>query len=329
MIKTKKMMVLDNSHRITVTNLLTPNQSDGGDTLNPELLTPNQRTGTETLGNTTGFTNIGGSNITSSNEQAHTNTKSLKCTTPGTKTVEGVKTTNTTAEKSTTYIGSAWVYTPLGTTMLIAITDDIDTTEIKTFTGTGEWQYITVTMTTDTHTSINLVIRNTGTPQAITFYLDDLSLAKNDTTGYAAEIGTETLTVTGETSYEGYRSLKVVTAATANSGIKTTATSASESTTYTQQVWVKATAEKAMKFLMRNDDGSAIANTAFTATGDWDLVTVTGTTKAGATGVILAVTNDSAEEVTFYVDCQQLETGSKAHDWIIGQGSYSFFRSRE
>lgn len=330
MINTKRMMVLDNSHRITVTNLLTPNQSDGGDTLNPELLTLNQRTGTDALGDTTGFTGVRTSEtLTSSTEQYHSGTRSIKCVTPNVQTQEGIVSTAISGlVNGTVYIFGAWVYAPAGASMYWFMGDGGDNNVTQEFTGTGAWQWVEYPFTPDGSPNHYISIR-TKTQQGITFYVDDLRLAKNDTTGRTAEIGTETLTITGEESHQGYRSCKVVTAATANSGFKTTATTATAGTTYTKQVRVKATAGKAMKLHLRNNDGSAIASTSFTATGGWDLVTVSGAPKTGATGVICAVTNDSAEEVTFKTDTASLETGDTAHDWIIGQGSYSFFRSRE
>lgn len=326
MINTKRMMVLDNSHRITVTNYLTPNQSDGGDTLNPELLTLNQRTGTDALGDTTGFTNYVSGTIISSTEQAHSGIRSVKCS--NIVKSSGVATLLTTVSNGTVYVAGMWVYAENGANFrFYRLNSSGSSLGYTVFTGTGDWQWVEGVSTAN-DTGIILVIRSEDDATR-TFYVDDLRLAKNDTTGRTAEIGTETLTITGEESHQGYRSCKVVTAATANSGFKTTATTATAGTTYTKQVRVKATAGKAMKLHLRNNDGSAIASTSFTATGGWDLVTVSGAPKTGATGVICAVTNDSAEEVTFKTDTASLETGDTAHDWIIGQGSYSFFRSRE
>ena len=312
---------------VTVRNLLTGNQSDGGDTLNPELLTLNQRTGTDTLGDTTGFETYKGDEIlSSSTTQAHSGTKSLKVVTDGSHVNEGVRTSLTTVTNGTVYIGGTWVYAPNGQSMRLRLSDATATSVDIAFTGTGAWQWVEAQFTGTVAVKITLVISTRNT-SAVTFYVDDLRLAKTDTTGRAAEIGTETITITGEESHQGYRSAKVVTAATANSGFKTTATTATPGTIYTKQVRVKATNGKTMKLAMRNNDGTSIATTSFTATGGWDLITVTGTPKAEATGIICAVTNDSAEEVTFKTDTAMLETGSTAHDWAYGGSSYSSYKT--
>jgi len=153
-----------NNNKITIT----PNTP-----LN-NLLTPNQQTGTDTLANTTGFNPYKGTTITSSTEQAHTGTRSLKCTTPGTTGNEGLYIPGKTVTPSTKYIISAWVYAPIGATMTML--DGYGGGNII-FTGTGTWQYIEKIINTKGTTAS--IMFWTNSPQSITFYVDDLHFAKN------------------------------------------------------------------------------------------------------------------------------------------------------
>lgn len=319
MIKTKRMMLLSDSQRITVNNLLTSNQSDGGDTLNPELLTLNQRTGTDTLGNTTGFTGIGTTpgTISSSTEQAHTGTKSLKCVTSGGDVGEGVKVNATTVSNTTVYIAGAWIYAPNGATLEISQYSNDESTPVAV-TGTGAWQWVECSDTTGTTTN-EIWVKTKTSAQAITFFVDDLRLAKTDTTGFGKNAGDETFTITGETSYQGYRSLKIDGTGT-NRGMAITQSGLTVGQSYTVQAKIKSEAGKTVRIIFGT-------STDFVADGRWQSKTITFT--ATGTSHTLLILSREAGALTIYIDQLMLETGDKAHDWIIGQGSYSFFRSRE
>jgi hypothetical protein len=141
------------------------------------LLTPNQQTGTDTLGTTTGFL-TSTTTISSSTEQAHTGTRSLKIVTPGKTNYENAYTTPSTTTPGTIYTGGAWVYAPLGSTLYLELLNQAATISYgyTTFTGTGTWQYIEINKTTTTGSTGTILRVGTFGKQAITFYLDDLSL---------------------------------------------------------------------------------------------------------------------------------------------------------
>lgn len=141
------------------------------------LLTPNQQTGTDTTGDTTGFEKYKGNEaISSSDEQAHTGTKSLKVITTGNQAEEGIYTTTTATTTNTPYTAGAWVYAPTGqqmTLLLYQLGGAVSTT--TKFTGTGTWQYITANLTTNTNYGLRIYIY-TASKSATTFYVDDLNL---------------------------------------------------------------------------------------------------------------------------------------------------------
>ena len=314
-----------------ITNLLTPNQSDGGDTLNPELLTPNQKTGTDTLGDTTGFDKAGANTIiSSSTEQAHTGTKSLKATTNGDGPNEGIWTTTTTVTPHTTYIAGAWVYAPTGTKMRIALYDGNNNLAYTDFTATGTWQWIEQNITTDTDTTLKIGIRTNGIYK-INFYTDDLSLTKNDTTGFNV-VNSATLSISPYTSYQGYRSLKVVTPGSVVGEGTYLPITITGYTSYSESIKIKAPVDATIQLSLHSAGGAKLnGSTIVTGTGDWQEVVLEDIEALSTddTFRIYIRTITSAQDITFYVDQSMLETGSKAHDWIIGKGSYSFFRSRE
>jgi hypothetical protein len=311
---------------VTVTNLLTGNQSDGGDTSNPELLTLNQRTGTDTLGDTTGFTAIlGDETISSSTTQAHSGTKSCKVVTDGSHAGEGVYTANTTVANATAYLGGAWVFAPLDQTMSISLyTNEEHTT--TDFTGTGAWQWVESSATSGT-TTCQIRVKTRGDAAAVTFYVDDLRLAKNDTTGFGQSGGgTVTITATGEKSNQGYRSFKVVNdGGAASQGIVTTNYTPIASTTYTYSARVFAPLSEPM-VLTVSGGGATTSSTNFTGTGNWQSVNIIYTT-VNTNAMVFYVRRSGTAAVTFYLDSVMLETGSTAHNWAYGGSSYSSYKT--
>ena len=313
----------------TVTNLLTGTQSDGGDTNNPELLTLNQQTGTSTLGDTTGFTSLKSATLTSSTEQAHTGTRSLKVETPNAATAEGVTIDAATVSASTAYIGGCWVYVPNGATMYFAVTDDTDNVTIVPFTGTGAWQWVEGAITTDAHTSLKLKVY-TNAQAGITFYVDGCRLGKTDTAGISA-VNSGTITVSPYISYQGLRSFKIVTTTDGYSGEYTGLINGGGANTYTFSAYVYA--PNGNPFCIRMYDGGGagfVGETNYTGTGTWQYVTTTITATNG-TQLRCYVQNRSAGGTaqTLYVDKQLLETGSTAHNWAYGGSSYPLGYSLE
>jgi hypothetical protein len=302
----------------TVTNLLTGNQSDCGDTSNPELLTLNQQTGGDALGNTTGFSAWRtGSTIVYTTSKAHSGSGCIQVTTPGNVVSEGILGASTTVSASTAYIGGVWVLAPNGALMFAQLSDNIDKASNTYFTGTGAWQYIEIPDTTDTHTSLllNVATKDSGSPQAITFYVDDCRLATNVTTGFTSS-ASATLSVSPYTPYQGLRSLKVVTPGTVvNEGLYFTQTGLTIGQTYTLQyqtiIPVGKTLHTGISGFYQN----------ITATGSWQTINYTFTATATSHSLYLT-TITSAQAITVYMDSLSLETGSTAHNWAYGTSSY-------
>jgi hypothetical protein len=134
------------------------------------LLTANVSTGTDTLGDTTGFTAYNSAALSSSTEQAYQGSRSLKVVTPGAVTTEGANCTYTLANGNPVS-GSVMVKAPLGAAMSLQITGS----DYTLFTGTGEWQKVSMGVANKT-SSANVYIWTTTTPQAITFYVDMLQI---------------------------------------------------------------------------------------------------------------------------------------------------------
>jgi hypothetical protein len=302
----------------TVTNLLTNSQSDGGDTSNPELLPLNVQTGTDTLGTTYGFNAYNTSTISSSTEQAHSGTKSLKVVTQGVRTYEGVSLIGETTSPANNYIQGVWVKAPLNANMRLFFvwSPSGGTWTVSNFTGTGNWQYVEVMEQNATDTSVRAFISTVTTAQAITFYVDDCRLATNVTTGFNGNQGTETLSISPYISYQGLRSLKVVTPGNAvNEGLYFTQTGLTIGQTYTLQyqtiIPVGKTLHTGISGFYQN----------ITATGSWQTINYTFTATATSHSLYLT-TITSAQAITVYMDSLSLETGSTAHNWAYGTSSY-------
>jgi hypothetical protein len=142
------------------------------------LLTANQSTGTDSGGDTTGFTGAGtvAATISSSTTQALQGTKSLKVITSGTETGEGVSTSSVNIANTTAHTQTMWVHAPLGSQLKLTATNQGATATAGTLvTGNGAWQKVTLTGTSSS-TSTVITIATVGSAQAITFYLDMLSL---------------------------------------------------------------------------------------------------------------------------------------------------------
>ena len=138
------------------------------------LLTANQASVETDL---TGLGVYSGATITRDTTEKWQGTASMKVVTNGVAVHEGAKTYPATSVfASTTYTGSAWVKVPAGATIQLMLSDWVDKSNAVTITGTGEWQRYSVTITTDSHTTLQLVFQTVTTIQAITFYVDGLQI---------------------------------------------------------------------------------------------------------------------------------------------------------
>lgn len=103
---------------------------------------------------------------------------SLKVVTDGSKVHQGMRVGGVKGINGKTYIGSAYVKAPSGASMQLLLRIENTTTYTTiNFIGTGDWQRVSTVLTLDTDTTdLNLRIRTTSIPQAITFYVDGLMI---------------------------------------------------------------------------------------------------------------------------------------------------------
>jgi len=140
-------------------------------------LVANVRNGTETSSDTTGFTVIAGTTLTSSTASYHTGTRSLKCVTPNAAAKEGFSVA-VTAVAATYYFAHVWVNAPLDQAMAFEAYDVVTGTTTKAFTGTGNWQRVTLQFVAGNTTPVLRV--QTTAKVSSTFYSDDFECYKND-----------------------------------------------------------------------------------------------------------------------------------------------------
>ena len=135
------------------------------------VFTSDISTGGDTNGNANSFSINGtGTTVSYTTLQSFQGNGCIKCITPGNVVGEGLKPVSITVVQGSTYTYSLRVLAPLGSPMQLF--SELGTTK---FTGTGNWQYVTLIGTT-TNTAGSYYIMTTGIAQAITFYVDMLQL---------------------------------------------------------------------------------------------------------------------------------------------------------
>jgi hypothetical protein len=173
------------------------------------LLTANQADGTDTLGNTTGFVGVKTTEtLSSSTDQAHQGTKSLKVITPGSEDGEGaLMSGGITTVSGVTYMASGWLYVPTGTNIIVWFGGNS-----QTVVGNDGWQFFNVSKTaTGTNHSWSMI---TNTTKNITFYVDELQISATSTARTWIPGGTQVNSGTGTIELEAYLTNKMnVTAA--------------------------------------------------------------------------------------------------------------------
>jgi len=151
------------------------------------VLPANAMNGTETTGDTTGFTawtsGGGSATITSDTTSYHTGSRSLKCVTGGGAASEGVFVAPT-VNAFWAYTAHFWVNAPLGASMELNKWDAVNGNVIQTFTGTGNWQHVSVSFVPGNTTPSILVCTNGA--QAVTFNVDDVLCYSSMTQGNTA-----------------------------------------------------------------------------------------------------------------------------------------------
>jgi hypothetical protein len=135
-------------------------------------LPANVRGGTETSMNTTGFTALS-STITSDTSIFHTGSRSLKCVTNGSTVTEGVY-INPTVVANTIYTHHVWVFAGLDVPFTLQKYDGVHVTESINFTGTGDWQHITMQFNPGTTNPALGIYTTSASPYSTTFYVDDI-----------------------------------------------------------------------------------------------------------------------------------------------------------
>jgi len=148
---------------------------------------------------------------------------------------------------------------------------------------------------------------------------------ETNTVGFSGAIGTETLTSSTDQAKAGSKSLKVVTAATANSGdLITGTTSVTPGLDYIYEGYVYAvTPSKTMTVALYDDGYNGLSSSTFTSTPLWQYIRLKGTLGAGDTQVIPSVFNNSAEAVTFHIDENHLFTPLLDTDIVMESQYYT------
>ena len=141
--------------------------------LGAELLSVNQ-VSVET--DTTGFQVYGNSTIARTTAEAQLGSASLVVTTPGVIPNEGAFTAVVTVLPNTFYRGQLWVKAPVNALLMAEVSDFADKATDINFVGTGEWQNLAVSHVTDTHTNLCIGVKLMTNAQAITYWMDNLSI---------------------------------------------------------------------------------------------------------------------------------------------------------
>lgn len=139
------------------------------------------------------------------------------------------------------------------------------------------------------------------------------------TAGFTA-VGTASLFVDPAIKVQGAQSLVVICASAGVDGVETNSVAPVESTQYTGSLYVFCETAKTLKLALIDLPAGQIAETIFTTIpGKWMRVTATGTTSGISTGIKLRLVETvGADNVTFWIDQLQVETGAGATTWADG-----------
>ena len=137
------------------------------------------------------------------------------------------------------------------------------------------------------------------------------------TTGYTSYSGSIALDDTY--TRRGSSCLKMTPLANMSAGVNYSFVSVTSGLAYAFSVDVKGVEGQAMRIYISNTAGSPKATTTFTATGNWQRISVTHTAAETKTDYRLYVVRDSvASTDPFWVDGFQFEQAVKATTWIYG-----------
>ncbi|MDD4465705.1 MAG: carbohydrate binding domain-containing protein [Dehalococcoidales bacterium] len=137
------------------------------------------------------------------------------------------------------------------------------------------------------------------------------------TTGYTNYNGSMALDDTY--TRRGSSCLKITPQTNIASGVFYSTVSVTSGLAYAFSVDVKGVKSQAMRIYIANSAGTAKATTTFTATGNWQRISVTHTAAETKTDYRLYVVRDSvASTSAFWVDGFQFEQAVKATTWIYG-----------
>lgn len=148
------------------------------------------------------------------------------------------------------------------------------------------------------------------------------SNVETDTSGFGQQIGTETLTRVTTEYYEGSASLRTVTpGGVAYEGFIASSRTAAASQPHTASAYVKGSGTVQI-YMNERDAGDAYigetASAVVTLNGCWQRISVSRT--FGVTGVNarIKILTSSAQAITFYADCLQIEQKAYTTQWQIG-----------
>lgn len=135
--------------------------------INPNLCSANIATGTNALGTTGGFGAYNGGSIDTTTSEYYVGTRSLKVNTPGSTNYEGCSFSVTVAN-GVGYRVRSFIKAPNGASMKLWVIS-AGNSNSTAFTGNGDWQEITSTVTSS-GTTIE-VYPTKSTPEATEFYV--------------------------------------------------------------------------------------------------------------------------------------------------------------
>lgn len=127
--------------------------------------------------NATNWATVGGATVSRSTDKAKYGGYSYKVVTPGSAAGEGCQYTQAALSGSTVYTASLWVHAPLASKLQLSFYDGVDQTVDATIVGTGDWQRLTMTHTTNASPSTTRIrLLTVSNVQNITFYMDALQI---------------------------------------------------------------------------------------------------------------------------------------------------------
>lgn len=138
-------------------------------------------------------------------------------------------------------------------------------------------------------------------------------------TGYAALLGSESVSLSTAYSYVGQNSVQVSTPGNAaGEGLVTPAGAIIAAATGSASLWIIGQTGTLSVTAVNTIGGASLGSSTVVLDGTWQNVAVNGLSLVSGQNLLLLVQTTSQEEITFYVDAVQYEPESPAHPYIDG-----------